>query len=157
MHSIKKACCLVLRASKWVENQPVFFYDYPKMKYLGCMKFFTVKLLRIIFWLMLVAFLIVSSIPNDTISRTVDTDFVDFRLDYLLHFVAYAFIAIMACIAYQPNWKVFLLLVLFAMAEEGHQYWVPSRTLNPIDFFFDVVGLLSGTAIVYFFRKKRRR
>ncbi len=106
---------------------------------------------------MLVAFLIVSSIPNDTISRTVDTDFVDFRLDYLLHFVAYAFIAIMACIAYQPNWKVFLLLVLFAMAEEGHQYWVPSRTLNPIDFFFDVVGLLSGTAIVYFFRKKRRR
>ncbi len=120
------------------------------------MKFFTVKALRIFFWLMLVAFVVVSSIPNDSLNRTVDTDFIDFRLDYLLHFVAYAFIATIACVAYQPNWKVLLLLVLFAIAEEGHQYWIPSRTLNPIDFFFDVAGLMSGTAAVYYFKKKRK-
>lgn len=34
--------------------------------------------------------------------------------------------------------------IAYACVEEGHQYFIPGRTLNPMDFFFDVCGLLIG-------------
>jgi VanZ family protein len=110
---------------------------------------FSTKHCRFIFWLLIIGLLLVSSIPNGTLNRTIRTDQFDFRLDYLLHFIAYFVIGISAALAYNPNWKVLLLLILFAMAEEGHQYWIPNRTVNPMDFMYDMIGLFSGVGLIY--------
>lgn len=93
--------------------------------------------------------MIVSSIPNDTVNTTIHTNFTDFRLDYLLHFIAYAFIGGMAAMAYEIKLRMVFLLLLFAAVEEGHQYWIPSRTFNPIDYLFDVLGLVAGLGIIF--------
>lgn len=83
------------------------------------------------------------------LNRTIHADQFEFRLDYLLHFTAYFVIGIAASLAYKPTWKVLLLLIVFAMVEEGHQYWIPSRTVNPIDFMCDMIGLFSGIGLIY--------
>nr|WP_157754629.1 VanZ family protein [Salinivirga cyanobacteriivorans] len=110
------------------------------------------KTFRIIFWLLIISFIVISSIPNSALNRTVQADSFTFRLDYVLHFIAYLVIGVLAALAYKPNWKVFLLLIVFAMAEEGHQYWIPHRTMNPVDFMFDVLGLV--VAMTGFYVKK---
>jgi len=112
---------------------------------------------RFIFWLLILSFIVVSSIPiGGKLNRTVSLSEFDFRLDYLLHFIAYFIIGIAAALAYKPNWKVLLLLIIFAMAEEGHQYWIPNRTFNPMDLMYDMIGLLSGIGLVYFVKRKQK-
>jgi len=111
---------------------------------------FSTKTYRLLFWLLILSFIVVSSIPiGGKFNRTISLDEFDFRLDYLLHFIAYFVIGISAALAYRPNWKVLLLLIIFAIAEEGHQYWIPSRTLNPVDFMYDMIGLFSGIGLIY--------
>ena len=111
------------------------------------------KNLRLIFWIVLVLFLVVSSLPDERINRTVHTVDLAYRLDYLLHFIAYLFIGTLAALAYKPNIRLLLWLVLFAVLEEGHQYWIPHRTMNPVDFMYDVLGITVGLTGVFLFRR----
>ena len=111
------------------------------------------KILRLIFWSTLVLFLVVSSIPDDTVNQALQSEELDFRLDYVLHFIAYLIIGSLAAMAYKPNIRLFLLLVLFAVAEEGHQYWIPGRSMNPVDFLYDVLGITVGLTGIYLFKR----
>jgi VanZ family protein len=117
----------------------------------------TTKTHRLIFWLLIISLIVVSSLPiGGELNRTIELNKFDFRLDYLLHFIAYFIIGIAAALAYKPNWKVLLLLIIFAMAEEGHQYWIPNRTFNPMDLMYDMIGLFSGIGLVHFLKRKQK-
>jgi VanZ family protein len=111
---------------------------------------FSTKHYRLIFWLLIISLIVVSSLPiGGELNRTIELNKFDFRLDYVLHFIAYFVIGISAALAYNPNWKVLILLIIFAMAEEGHQYWIPNRTFNPMDLMYDMIGLFSGIGLIY--------
>ena len=115
------------------------------------------KILRLIFWIVLLLFLVVSSIPDDRINRSVQLVELSFRLDYLLHFIAYLIIGSLAALAYRSNIRLYFLLILFAVLEEGHQYWIPHRTMNHVDFMYDVLGITVGLTGIFLFKWLRGR
>ena len=73
--------------------------------------------------------------------QSLDVGDTEWRLDYLLHFIAYLFISTLMVLAYGHRVPFFAGLVLFALLEELHQYWIPGRTVNPYDFLFDFLGI----------------
>lgn len=64
-----------------------------------------------------------------------------FRLDYILHLAAYFLITLLQVSAYGISRSFFLFMVGFAFIEEGHQYFIPGRSMNPLDFLVDVAGI----------------
>ena len=86
--------------------------------------------------------MIISSIPDVPVNTRVETNALSFRLDYLLHFVAYTVIAFLFGKAYYPSLFGFVLLARFALLEEGHQLLIPGRTFNPVDLWFDLLGII---------------
>ena len=96
---------------------------------------------RIIFFSALTGLLVISSIPDITANMPADNEGSGFRFDYLFHFLAYAGITFLYTRAYRPTWYGLLMIIAFAALEELHQYWIPGRTVNPVDFGFDVAGL----------------
>lgn len=99
-------------------------------------------LYKTVFWASLAGLLILSSIPELPSQATGPSGDSDFRYDYLFHFLAYAAITVLYIQAYRPRLHGFLLLAIYAALEEAHQFWIPGRTLNPVDFGFDLAGLL---------------
>jgi VanZ family protein len=93
------------------------------------------------FWLSLIALLIVSSLPGAKVEQSLDVGDIEWRLDYVLHFIAYLCISALMVLAYGHRVRLFAGLVIFALLEEVHQYWIPGRTVNPYDFLFDFLGI----------------
>ena len=79
--------------------------------------------------------------PGAKIEQSLDVAAVEWRLDYLLHFLAYTVISVLLVLAYGRRVYLFAGLLVFAFLEEGHQYWIPERTVNPYDFLFDFFGI----------------
>lgn len=121
------------------------------------MKIYKKKIYRVVFWISLLALLAVSSFPANNLNQTINNPDQTIRLDYVLHFTAYLLLGVLAFIAYKPSYKLLLLVVLFALIEEVHQYWIPFRTLNPYDFLFDVAGLIASYAAIKFYTHFRNK
>ena len=107
----------------------------------------------ILFWLALFGLMVVSSIPSVPVNTKIETHALSFRLDYLLHFVAYTVIAFLFGKAYFPSFMGFILLARFALLEEGHQLLIPGRTFNPVDLGFDLLGIAVVTGVWWMVRK----
>ena len=105
----------------------------------------------------LVGLMGISSIPDVPVNTRVEPEGLSFRLDYLLHFVAYTVIAFLFGKAYYPSLMGFLLLARFALLEEGHQLLIPGRTYNPMDLGFDLLGLAVVAAAFWITKKAHLR
>lgn len=109
---------------------------------------------KTLFWVVIFVLMVVSSIPGSVVNKSLQTHYMGVRFDYVLHFGAYLVIGILGGLAYRVRLRLVLLLFLFAAIEEGHQYWIPARTFNPIDYLFDVLGLLTGLILISLLERK---
>ena len=76
----------------------------------------------------------------------------------LAHFTEYAFLAFLAARAFRTSSKAFfhnhwfllsfLLVAVYAMSDEYHQSFVPSRTASIVDSFIDMAGGLTMLLLV---------
>ncbi len=94
-----------------------------------------------------------SSLPGKSV------EFISSIKDYILHFIEYGglgFLSIRALYAYRkPTIRrlffLFLFLALFAVSDEWHQSLVPGRFATVSDVMADIVGVIAGMGIYYFY------
>ena len=120
------------------------------------MQLYRKTILKYLFWLTLLGLWVVSSIPDVPVNTRVEQGQLNIRLDYLLHLLAYATIGLLYSLVWKPGWKGILLLLAFSIAEEGHQYWIPGRTLNPVDWIWDITGLLLAIGIMRLIHARKK-
>jgi VanZ family protein len=124
------------------------------------------KLFVALFWIWGIIVFILSSIPNIPTQKLNIWD-EPFRLDYLEHFGVFAILGAffvvwksdMSCKLDRKKYLFpFLGIILFAVLDETHQLWVDGRTFNPLDMFYNILGLLAayylGPFILAWFCKK---
>jgi len=87
----------------------------------------------------------------------------ELRFDYILHFMAYLGLYILLVISKKTSkksvsklssLKLVFLAVLLALATETAQLFIPYRTFNPVDLAANLLGILAGVVVYYFFNKK---
>ena len=79
------------------------------------------------------------------------------QLDKLLHFVAFATLAVSSALALQPgrrsNWAIAALLLLYGALIEIVQIYVPGRDASWLDLMADAAGIAAGLAVVTLLRR----
>ncbi len=107
--------------------------------------------------------LIVSVIPTDSLPAA-GNDESSFRLDYLIHFgvfVVYAWLYgywRLPWLVQKKRQELFLFLgsgTLYALTTELLQYFIESRTVNPLDMLLNLAGLYIGMTIFYLIFNKK--
>jgi len=106
--------------------------------------------------------MVVSSIPHIPTLK-IHTAKSDIRLDYLIHFCEYGFLAFMSYLAFTGNnfrvsalrfILVTLCVILFALLDEYHQKFIPGRTFNPKDLISNISGIIFAALFcIVVFRK----
>jgi len=93
--------------------------------------------------------------PN-TSAETLAT--IHFIIRKLAHFTEYAILGFLAARAFRTSPRWFLvsaaLVVVYALLDEYHQSFVPSRTASVFDSFIDMAGGIAALIVV---RRKRRQ
>ena len=121
--------------------------------------------MRTLFWICFVTIILLNIIPNNNLTALSSDDF-NFRIDYMLHLIAYMSLSVLFML-----WRIeiflnkkyayillFLVLgVIFSFVTELVQKYIPGRTFNPIDFYYNVVGILSGGLIISAMMAFRRK
>ena len=109
---------------------------------------------RFWFWFCLTLILIASSIPRlpDPSIELKSFDLI-LRIDYILHFLQYAVLSSLF-VLWQglknkefPNRTFIIALfigIIFASLDEYHQFYIPGRRFNPVDMFYNCLGIISG-------------
>jgi VanZ family protein len=104
----------------------------------------------LIFWFL--AIISVSSIPRLPIPA-IHTAHSVIRLDYLIHFCEYGFLAFLSFLMladkmfrlrYRKLIIITLCLILFAVLDEFHQKLIPGRTFNVKDIISNIAGIVSA-------------
>ena len=76
----------------------------------------------------------------------------------IAHFTEYAILGFLAARAFRPYQRWFLisavLVVVYALIDEYHQSFVPSRTASVFDSMIDIAGGL--TALIIILKRSRR-
>ncbi len=113
-----------------------------------------------------IAIITMSSIP-DIPTLKLHAAKKDIRLDYLIHFCEYGFLAFMAYLAFSGRdfnpgaGRLILItagLVLFAVADEMHQKFIPGRSYNPRDTVSNLLGItVALISCLIIFRMIRKR
>ncbi len=119
------------------------------------MKLISVQLSRFLFWFWLIALLVLTYTPTMPNTKIELDDGHYIRLDYFGHLVFYALLIIFLFL-----WKrdfrtsrkrllyccIVVLLVggAFAILNEVFQQFIPGRTYNPVDMFYNVMGIVVG-------------
>ena len=106
---------------------------------------------RILFWLSFATITIASIIPQFFPQCfKISPDF-SFRLDYILHFLSYFFLASFLTIwkfSKDKKYRLILFITIFGIIVssifEIIQYFLPSRTFNPYDMLCNFSGFLIG-------------
>lgn len=103
-----------------------------------------------------VIMIIVISITPDLPVLKVHTAKKEIRLDYLIHFLEYSFMAFMAYLAFSSrdfrisSSRLLIItacVILFALAEEFHQKIVPGRTFNYKDILSNMLGIVTALGL----------
>jgi len=106
----------------------------------------------LMFIILIIAVITVSSIPSVPTLK-IKTAHSSIRLDYLIHFCEYGALTFLALLwrvekDFRVNFRKFLfitaLLMLFAIADEFHQKFIPGRTFNVKDIVSNVAGVIGG-------------
>jgi VanZ family protein len=85
-------------------------------------------------------------------------------LNYIAHFGEYLIFAVLLTLALNshksPMWRSALIAVLvasvYAVSDEFHQYFVPGRLCDPIDWATDTAGALIGAIATIFYLSAKR-
>jgi len=114
------------------------------------------------FWFLTI--ISVSSIPRIPTLK-IHTAHSEIRLDYLIHFCEYGFLAFLAFLTmadkeFRLKWSKFLIitiiLILFAVLDEYHQKYIPGRAFNVKDILSNIMGIVAAMAFcVVVFRRIR--
>ncbi len=85
--------------------------------------------------------------------------------DKVLHFAAYAGLAVLCARAFRRRWPglspwglgnlSLLAVALYGLTDEFHQAFVPGRTADPWDWLADILGAAAGT-LAYLLAARRR-
>lgn len=88
------------------------------------------------------------------------------RLDYLIHFLEYGGLALLAFITFAGkdlslSFRKFLIIavsaVIFALLDEYHQKFIPGRSFNPVDIISDLTGIFAALIFcITIFRKNQQ-
>lgn len=116
------------------------------------------------FWFLTI--ISVSSIPRIPTLK-IQTAHSEIRLDYIIHFCEYGFLAFLAFLTmadkeFRLKWNKFLIitigLILFAILDEYHQKLIPGRAFNMKDIFYNITGILAamGFCVVVFRRISKK-
>jgi VanZ family protein len=108
------------------------------------------------FLLIWIIFIVIfSSIPSlPTMKIQTHTSVI--RLDYLIHFCVYGFLAFLAYLTYSDNhFKLNLrkyiiittVVILFAILDEFHQKLIPGRSYNVKDILSNISGIIAALII----------
>ena len=105
---------------------------------------------RYFFLLLLYSLLIflLSSVPGSDIPSTVSP------YSSIFHFILYFFYGITSLLFFRNVRNSIIFASLYAASDELHQYFVPGRSCDPMDLLVDILGILVGTILIYFARKK---
>jgi len=80
---------------------------------------------------------------------------IHFIIRKLAHFTEYAILGVLAARAFRtsPRWFLIsaVLIIVYALLDEYHQSFVPSRTASVFDSFIDMAGGIS--ALIFISRK----
>jgi len=116
------------------------------------------------FWLLTI--ISVSSIPRIPTLK-IHTAHSEIRLDYIIHFCEYGFLAFMSFLTFagkdfKLKYRRYILitlgLILFAVLDEYHQILIPGRAFNMKDILYNIAGILSAAAFcVVMFKKTATR
>ena len=71
-----------------------------------------------------------------------------FNYSLVFHFFLYFFYGAALFIFFKDFKKSTLFGILYAMSDEIHQYFVPGRTCDPIDFLVDSIALMISLSII---------
>ena len=106
---------------------------------------------RILFWLSLATITIASITPQFFPQHINVSPIFSFRLDYVLHFLSYFFLASFLTIwkfSKDKKYRLILFITIFGIILssifEIIQYFLPSRTFNPYDMLCNFSGFLIG-------------
>ncbi len=93
-----------------------------------------------IFWLYTILIFSLSSVPGREIPSQVS------YYSLLLHFILYFFYGAAIYLYFRSYIYSYIFGVAFAFSDEIHQYFVPGRSCDPVDFLVDSLAL--GTALI---------
>ena len=118
---------------------------------------------RILFWISLAVITIASLVPQFFPQHVkVSSDF-SFRLDYVLHFLSYLFLALFLTswkFAKNNIYKLILIVLIFgifiSLIFEVIQYFLPTRTFNPYDMLCNFSGFSIGLLLSIIIESRRR-
>ncbi len=96
-----------------------------------------------IFWSYTILIFSLSSVPGRDIPSQVS------YYSLLLHFILYFFYGAAIYLYFKSFVYSYIFGVLFAFSDEVHQYFVPGRSCDPVDFLVDSIAL--GTALILLF------
>jgi len=91
---------------------------------------------RFTFFIWLVMLFVVTSIPSSAFPKVRVAGF-----DILIHLFLYSVLTVLFFFSYgRRNWKFFSLIVIIAIIDELHQYFIPGRIVSFFDLGADFLG-----------------
>jgi len=117
-------------------------------------------------WVLVIVF--VSSDPSIPTLK-IHTDKVEIRLDYLIHFCEYGWLAFLAFLTFSGRefrisavkyLIISVCLICFALLDEFHQKFIPGRAFNVNDIISDLAGIAAALmfcVVVFGMRKLSAR
>ncbi len=102
----------------------------------------------VLFLLYSVFIFLLSATPGKDIPSTVTP------YSSLFHFVLYFGYTISVFLLFEDYYYTFLFVSLYAASDELHQYFVPGRSCDPIDWLVDVIAAIVALVIIIVVKKK---
>jgi VanZ family protein len=99
------------------------------------------KYIKLIFWILAIAVLVLSSIPGSVSHPIYSIQ----HLDKIAHFGTFFVLSILLLFAYKfskPFFTTALLMALFGLAIEVLHFYVPRRVFSMYDFAADLLGII---------------
>ena len=115
------------------------------------------RISKYLFFICLIGILVVSALPRFDVESYEVSDGFTVRLDYFLHFLAYFALSAFFLLWRKDNWFSSVVLIVAAglfigWMTEFQQNFIPGRTYNPVDFYFNATGAIIGVLLSRFLK-----
>lgn len=113
------------------------------------------KLVKVSFWIYFIFVVIVNIYPKLNDYQTI-SEMSKLRLDYVIHFLLYAMLAILFVLYSSKSYNYFIpvSLIVFAAISEVFQTFVPGRTFNVYDMLYNIIGVVFGYFLILIINKR---
>jgi len=113
------------------------------------------KLFAIMFWIWVAVITYFTVVPSNP-EMKVEIHERSFRLDYIMHFIAYFGLSMLYLFWKADNflnvklkYLIFFLVTALFLSGLGEyiQTYIPGRTFNPVDFYSNAAGIIAGIVV----------